>query len=346
MSDVLLDIRDLKTHFQMREGIVRAVDGVSLQVKRGQILGVVGESGCGKSVTAKCIVRIESPARIIQGEVLYYPALKENTKASTVREVPLHALKPTGREIRSIRWKAISMIFQEPMTSFGPMHTIGNQIQEALTLHMNMKKDEAWEKATQSLDDVGMPRPTEVMNQFPHQLSGGMRQRAMIAMALCCQPDLLIADEPTTALDVTTEAQILELIKERQQALGMSVLFITHSLAVISQMADEIIVMYLGKIVEYADITSLFYDPKHPYTRALMGAIPRVDRDPEGRLAVLEGSVPDPYLRPPGCPFHPRCPECIEGICNMVEPPLITLGPNRTVSCHLYAGTEQTENVK
>jgi peptide/nickel transport system ATP-binding protein len=277
-------------------------------------------------------MRIEHPAVIESGEILLH-----RTPDDTVN---LHELDPRGDEIRAVRWKEISMIFQEPMTSFGPMHTIGNQIEEALTLHLALGPKMAREQAVEALKNVGMPRPSVVMNQYPHQLSGGMRQRAMIAMALCCHPSLLIADEPTTALDVTTEAQILELVKERQQALGMSILYITHNLAVIAQIAEKVLVMYLGKIVEYSDVETLFASPKHPYTRALLGSIPRVDQDPEGRLVAIEGAVPDPYSRPPGCPFHPRCPEFMKGICDVMEPPTVSTTDGTTVSCFLYSRTE------
>ncbi len=335
MSDILLEINNLKVGFSLREGKVQAVDGISFQIPRGRVLGLVGESGCGKTVASKSIMRIEHPAVLEAGEILFHRTQDETVK--------VHELDPMDDDIRAIRWKEISMIFQEPMTSFGPMHTIGNQIEEALMLHLPLSQAMASEKAVEALKSVGMPRPSVVMNQYPHQLSGGMRQRAMIAMALCCHPSLLIADEPTTALDVTTEAQILELLKERQQALGMSILYITHNLAVIAQIADEIIVMYLGKIVEHSDVETLFESPKHPYTRALLGSIPRVDQDPEGRLVAIEGAVPDPYSRPAGCPFHPRCPEYMKGICDVKEPPTISLSDGTTVNCFLYSEVEQVK---
>ncbi len=336
MPDSLLEINDLKVGFSLREGKVQAVAGISLQITRGRVLGLVGESGCGKTVASKSVLRIEHPAVIQSGEILLHRQPGETVK--------LHELSPTGDEIRAIRWKEISMIFQEPMTSFGPMHTIGNQIEEALTLHLGLNQNEAKAKAVEALRSVGMPRPSVVMNQYPHQISGGMRQRAMIAMALCCHPSLLIADEPTTALDVTTEAQILELLKERQQALGMSILYITHNLAVIAQIADEVVVMYLGKIVEYTDVETLFASPKHPYTRALLGSIPRVDQDPTGKLVAIEGAVPDPYSRPHGCPFHPRCPECMVGVCDVQEPPTVTVADGTIVTCFLYAQGKQIKS--
>jgi peptide/nickel transport system ATP-binding protein len=333
MTDPLLEIKDLKVSFHLREGKVQAVAGISIQIPRGRVLGLVGESGCGKTVASKSIMRIEHPAVIESGEILFH-----RTPTETVK---LHQLDPKGDEVRAVRWNEIAMIFQEPMMSFGPMHTIGNQIEEAIMLHQAVSEQVAREKAIEALSNVGMPRPAVIMNQYPHQLSGGMRQRAMIAMALSCHPNLLIADEPTTALDVTTEAQILELLKEQQQALGMSILYITHNLAVIAQIADEIIVMYLGKIVEHADVDTLFASPKHPYTRALLGSIPRVDRDPEGSLTAIEGAVPDPYSRPKGCPFHPRCRDFMAGVCDVAEPPMTTLADGTQVSCFLYSPDDQ-----
>ena len=339
MPNPLLDIKNLKVAFFLREGKVQAVDGITLQIPRGRVIGLVGESGCGKTVASKAILRIEYPAVIEAGEMLFH----RTADGADPTPIKLHELDPRGEEMRAIRWKEISMIFQEPMTSFGPMHTIGNQIEEALMLHEAVSEKEAREKAVEALNNVKMPRPSVVMDQYPHQLSGGMRQRAMIAMALSCRPSLLIADEPTTALDVTTEAQILELLKERQQVLGMSILYITHNLAVIAQIADEIIVMYLGKIVERSRVEILFYGPKHPYTRALLGSIPRVDQDPHGRLTAIEGAVPDPYSRPQGCPFHPRCPEFMKGICDVKEPQPVSLPDGSSVSCFLYTESDQVK---
>jgi oligopeptide/dipeptide ABC transporter ATP-binding protein len=333
----LIDIHDLKAYFFLRQGLVKAVDGISFQIKRGKILGLVGESGCGKSVTSRTLLRIEAPAKIINGDIRYFPhngGLHPDSKADVIH---LNKLDPFGETIRNIRGNEISMIFQEPMTSFGPMHTIGNQIEEVFLLHGLCKTNQEARDLTEiALRQVGMPRPDKIINQYPHQLSGGMRQRAMIAMALACQPKLLIADEPTTALDVTTEAQILDLIKELQSTFGMAVLFITHSLAVISKMADEIIVMYLGKVVEWASVDVLFYAPKHPYTRALMRSIPRVDREPGGKLEVIQGSISDPYTRPTGCYFHPRCLNHMPGICDVIDPTEKVLEDGSMVYCHLY----------
>lgn len=333
-QDLLIDVKNLRAYFSLREGIVKAVDGVSFQIPRGKVIGIVGESGSGKTVMARCLLRIEAPAKIVGGEIIHY--LQNSGNPNQVDQINIHELNSSGEIIRSIRGNEISMVFQEPMTAFGPMHTIGNQIEETIRLHRNVQKDDARQLAEKALREVGMPRPEKALDSYPHQLSGGMRQRAMIAMALCCQPKLLIADEPTTALDVTTEFLILNLIREIQKSTYMSVLYITHSMPVISQIADEIIVMYLGKIVERANADQIFYSPKHPYTKALLMSIPRVDRSSSGRLEVIEGSLPDPYFRPNGCCFHPRCRSFIKGVCDRVEPPLLTSDDGSSVSCHLY----------
>jgi oligopeptide/dipeptide ABC transporter ATP-binding protein len=331
-NNIILDIKDLKIAFTMRQGIVHAVNGVSFQLRKGKVLGIVGESGCGKSVTARSILRIEAPGKLISGEI--------NFHSKNQGDVEIQKLDPRGDSIRSIRWKEIAMVFQEPMNSFGPMHTFGNQIAEVLTLSNKLSKREALHLVVEGLRSVGMPRPEKVINQYPHQISGGMRQRAMIAMALICNPDILIADEPTTALDVSTEAQILDVLAERQKTLNLSVLYISHNLGVVANIADEVIVMYLGEIVEYAPVSELFDDPKHPYTVALLNSIPKIDKDyEEQKLEVITGSIPDPYHHPAGCKFHPRCPQFIKGICDIVEPPLITISLHRNVSCHLFSPT-------
>jgi peptide/nickel transport system ATP-binding protein len=250
----------------------------------------------------------------------------------------LAKLDPRGRRIRKIRGGEIAMVFQEPMTSLSPVHTIANQIMEAILLHQDVSKKEAREQAIEMLRLVNMPKPEQVIDNYPHQLSGGMRQRAMIAMALSCKPTLLIADEPTTALDVTTEAQILELMRSLQERLGMAILYITHNLGVIAEMTEDVIVMYLGKVVERGDVDSIFHDPKHPYTRDLLKSIPNMLEETEGtRLQAIEGMVPDPFSLPTGCSFHPRCQECIAGVCDVEEPPDIDLGNGRYVRCHLYS---------
>jgi oligopeptide/dipeptide ABC transporter ATP-binding protein len=327
-TDALIEIKDLKIRFHLRQGVVAAVDGVTFQIPRGRVLGLVGESGCGKSVLARSLLRIEAPAKIEGGEILFFP--------SGGPPVKIHELDPEGDAIRFLRGNAVSMVFQEPMTSLGPMHSIGNQIREAIQLHRSVDKREAGQMALQALRSVGMSRSEKVMGQYPHQLSGGMRQRVMIAMALSCEPQLLIADEPTTALDVSTEAQIIELLKEKQASLGMAILYITHNLSVIAGMASDVVVMYLGRIMEKADTETLFRDARHPYTRALMNSIPRVDREPKERLETIRGGIPDPYRRPEGCVFHPRCPDRIPGVCDAVVPRMTRLDNGSEAACHLY----------
>jgi peptide/nickel transport system ATP-binding protein len=333
-KNLLLDVKNLSLRVGIREGVIRATEGATFQIEKGRVLGVVGESGSGKSFTAKALLRIEKPAQIHSGEITYY----RSDEAIRIDQLDLK-----GQEVRKLRWGSIAMIFQEPMSSLGPMHTIGAQIAEAVILHRKLDKSGAMEVALQALTSVGMPRPAEVLRQYPHQMSGGMRQRAMIAMALSCQPGLLVADEPTTALDVTTEAQILELIDEQRRTSDMSVLFISHNLAVIAQVADDVMVMYLGRIVEKASVEDLFERPHHPYTQALLRSIPSVDMDPTGRLATIEGAVPDALSVPPGCPFHPRCPDAMPGLCDRVVPVDTRLGPRHIVSCHLHAGSDAAQ---
>jgi oligopeptide/dipeptide ABC transporter ATP-binding protein len=339
-SETLLEIRNLKTHFQLAEGLVRAVDGVDLEIKRGRILGVVGESGCGKSMTAMSIMRIiPPPGDITEGEILFHSQVSQG--ASNMKEViDLASFKPNDRQLRSIRGNHISMVFQEPMTALSPVRTVGSQIVEAITLHRQVTNAEARDIATDMLARVRMSNPRERLDDYPFQLSGGMRQRAVIAMALSCQPQLLIADEPTTALDVTTEAQILDLMRDLQEELGMAILLITHNLGVVAEMADEVAVMYLGKVVEQTDVDSIFYNPKHPYTKGLLSSIPKLEdalRGDRKKLQTIEGMVPSPYQRLSGCSFHPRCPEFIAGVCDQVEPGLIQLEEGHAVRCHLYA---------
>ncbi|MEM7030360.1 MAG: ABC transporter ATP-binding protein [Chloroflexota bacterium] len=333
-NQTLVEIKDLRTYFYLDEGTVRAVDGVSFDIKRGQVLGVVGESGCGKSITARSLLRIvPSPGRITDGQILYHRPAGSNGSSEVV---DLTTLDHNSAEIRDIRGAEISMIFQEPMTSLSPVHTIGNQITEVITLHQKVKDNEAREIAIDTLDQVGMPQPSRTIDRYPHELSGGMRQRAMIAMALSCHPTLLIADEPTTALDVTTEAQILSLMRKLQDDLGMAIVFITHNLGVVAQMTEEVVVMYMGKVVEKANVDTLFYNAKHPYTQALLESIPRLGYKSSERLASIRGSVPDPYSIPKGCPFHPRCSQAIPGVCDQDDPPIIDFEPGHSARCHLY----------
>ncbi|GAB4161587.1 MAG: ABC transporter ATP-binding protein [Roseiflexaceae bacterium] len=335
----LLEVRDLQTHFFLDEGTVRAVDGVSFSIKRGQTVGVVGESGCGKSITARSILRItRKPARHVGGSIKLYREPSGQNKTSEALE--LTDLDPMGQEMRQIRGGEISMVFQEPMTSLSPVHTIGNQIMEAILLHQPVSEADARKLTIDILGKVGMQQPARTIDRYPHQLSGGMRQRAMIAMALSCYPQLLIADEPTTALDVTTEAQILQLMRNLQRELGMAIMFITHNLGVVAQMTEVVIVMYMGRVVETASVDNLFYAPKHPYTRALLRSIPKMGMKSVGgatRLESIRGTVPDPYALPKGCAFHPRCADIIRGVCDAIEPPVVKIGHEHEVRCHLYA---------
>lgn len=333
VNNLLLEVKDLRTYFYLDEGTVRAVDGVSFEIPRQGTLGVVGESGCGKSVTAQSILRIvPPPGKIVSGQILLHQ------QTNRERILDLAQLDPQGEIIHSIRGKEIAMIFQEPMTSFSPVYTVGNQIIEAILLHQKLTKSQAREHAIEMLDKVGIPFPQRRIDQYPHELSGGMRQRAMIAMALSCNPSLLIADEPTTALDVTIQAQILILMRNLQKEFGMSIMIITHNLGVIAAMAEKVVVMYLGVVVEYADIDSVFYHPKHPYLQALLKSIPKAGRKVRVRLESIKGTIPDPFILPKGCRFHPRCPKAMRGVCNVDKPLLIELETGHKVACFLYGG--------
>jgi peptide/nickel transport system ATP-binding protein len=327
-EDVLLSVRNLSAQFFSREGVQRAVDGVSFDIKRGEILGIAGESGCGKSVTAQSILRIvPKPGRIVDGEIL----LRHDGDI-----VDLVRLDPQGNAIRNIRGAAISMVFQEPMTSFSMSYTIGNQIIEVIRLHQDVDEREARSRAIDILRRVGMPKPEQNIDAYPFALSGGMRQRAMIAMALSCHPSLLIADEPTTAVDVTIQAQILELMTSLQHEMNMALIVITHDMAVISELCDRVMIMYLGKDVESAPADELFRNPKHPYTVGLLHSVPQLGGGKSQQIVAIAGTVPSPYDRPRGCPFHPRCPKFIAGVCDQSEPPPVKVGPNHSVRCHLY----------
>ena len=343
-SDLLLELKELKTQFFTEDGIVRAVDGVSFEMKRGETLGIVGESGCGKSVTARSILQIvEHPGRIVDGQILFHRVSRDNG-SEHIETVDLVALGARGAEIRDVRGKDISMIFQEPMTSLSPIHTIGNQITEAIRLHLPVTKQEAEKRAIELLHRVGIPQPAERMDTYTFQLSGGMRQRAMIAMALSCGPSLLIADEPTTALDVTTQAQILDLMKELKDDMGMSIMLITHDLGVVAEMADDVVVMYLGTVVEKGTVVEVFHDAHHPYTQALLRSIPKYGLRAAGqRLNSIRGMVPDPYSRPEGCPYHPRCDHMMPGKCDRISPPSFEIGQDRVVRCLLYDGSDVSD---
>ncbi|MEJ5310952.1 MAG: ABC transporter ATP-binding protein [Anaerolineae bacterium] len=328
----IVQIKDLKTYFFTLDGIVRAVDGVSLEIRPGETLGLVGESGCGKSVTAFSILRLlpQRTARIVHGSILY-------NRGDGNPAIDLATVDPNGDLIRSIRGNEIAMIFQEPLTSLSPMHTVGNQIIEAIQLHQGLDDEEARKQALSWLDLVGMGTSgaTQVIDQYPHRLSGGQRQRAMIAMALSCNPQLLIADEPTTALDVTIQAQILELMKDLQKRLGMAILMITHNLGVIAEMCERVAVMYMGKVVESGDVRTIFRRPSHPYTVGLMRSVPHLGRRVKARLTPIPGSVPDPFSVPSGCAFLPRCPVSKMAACHQ-EVPLFEVEPGHFVRCVMY----------
>jgi peptide/nickel transport system ATP-binding protein len=332
-ENTLLSVRNLRTYFFADEGTTRAVDGVSFDVSAGRTLGVVGESGCGKSITARSLLGLVAPpGRIISGEILLRRAGPDGGWVDLAR------LPPGGPEMRRVRGGDIGLVFQEPMSSFSPVHTVGNQITEAIRLHSPMSKQDAAKRALELLTMVGIPRPRGVLGEYSWQLSGGLRQRAMIAMALAGRPRLLIADEPTTALDVTTQAQILELIRDLKRETNMAVMLITHDLGVIAEMADEVVVVYLGRVVERGPVEEIFGAPRHPYTRALLDSIPSTQSVARRRLPSISGSVPHPFNRPSGCAFHPRCRYAIAEVCDSTEPDTRPLGPSHTVTCHLHGG--------
>jgi peptide/nickel transport system ATP-binding protein len=314
----LLEVRDLRTHFASERGEVRAVDGVDLSVERGRTLGIVGESGCGKSVTALSVMGLvpQPPGRIAGGEVLF--------EGEDLLRLP-------ARRMRDLRGDKLSMIFQEPMSSLNPAFQVGEQIAEALLRHKKLSRKDADEKAVEMLRKVRIPSPERRARDYPHQLSGGMRQRVMIAMALACNPRLLIADEPTTALDVTIQAQILELMRALRAELGTAIILITHDLGVVAELADDVIVMYAGKVVERCPAASLFAEPQHPYTIGLLGSIPRLHLEQQ-RLSAIEGIVPDAAAFPQGCRFHPRCPFAVEK-CRTEQPLLKQIKQHHFAAC-------------
>jgi oligopeptide/dipeptide ABC transporter ATP-binding protein len=315
----LLKIKELRTYFFTRWGIIKAVDGIDLSLKRGETLGLVGESGCGKSITALSILRLvpKPSGKIVGGEIVF-------------REDNL--LKLREEQMRMIRGGEIGMIFQEPMTSLNPLFSVGAQVTEALSVHKRLKKKEAKDNAIELLKQVGMPDAALKVNNYPHQLSGGMRQRVMIAMALAGNPSLLIADEPTTALDVSIQAQILELLQKLREQRGLSIILITHDLGVIAQTADNVAIMYAGNVVEYTDVKTLYLDPKHPYTMGLLSSIPKPHME---KLRPIIGNVLNPLVEVIGCHFHPRCP-FVRELCRQEAPPLFTLTTRHQVRCWLY----------
>ena len=330
--DPILSIDNLHTHFHLDAGVVRAVQGLTLTIPRGQTTCLVGESGCGKSMAAFSILRlVPAPGKIVEGSILLHG--EQGT-------VDLTTLREDGRQIRAIRGKEIAMIFQEPMTSLSPVHSIGNQIMEMVLLHTALRGREAMASVLDVMQRVEIPEASRRYHQYPHELSGGLRQRAMIAMALVCKPALLIADEPTTALDVTIQAQILQLLRDIQQELGMSILLITHDFGVVAEMAEQVAVMYLGRIVEQAEVGKMLANPLHPYTRALLQAIPGRDAR-KAPLQVIPGMVPDPFTQLIGCPFHPRCQSFMAGRCDQGAPPaLCEVMAGQYAACHLYDASE------
>jgi peptide/nickel transport system ATP-binding protein len=338
-AEPLLSIRDLKVHFFMDEGVVKAVDGISMDVNPGQVFGIVGESGCGKTVTMKALLRIvEPPGRLVSGEIL----LRRTGKDGAIEVVDLAKLDAKSAEMRDVRGGQIGLIPQEPMAAFSPVHTVGNQIIEAIRLHRNVNEREARKIAVQQFKDVGIPAPEQRLDAYSWQLSGGLRQRAMIAMALSCNPLILIADEPTTAVDVTTQAQVLRLLRRLQEERNSAIIFITHDLGVIAQMADFVTVMYLGLVMEEGPVDRIFHDSKHPYTQALLESIPSIHSTPRADLPTISGSIPHPFNRPAGCPFHPRCTNFMPGTCDEMTPSLTPVGENQVASCFLYHDAEVT----
>jgi peptide/nickel transport system ATP-binding protein len=321
MAEPLLEVKDLKVSFRTEDGLVRAVDGISFSVDEGEVVGIVGESGSGKSVTMMSVMRlINDPNVIYEGEILY--------KGRNLMGVSREAM-------REVRGEEIAMIFQDPMTSLNPVYTVGWQIEEQLNEHIDLNKGQARQRAIALLDQVGIPKPEQRIDDYPHQFSGGMRQRVMIALALSCNPDLLIADEPTTALDVTIQAQILELVRNLKRDFGSAVVLITHDLGVVADIADRILVMYAGRIVEEGDKDQIFYDPQHPYTWGLLGSIARLDRPKARRLTAIAGQPPSLINRPQGCSFRPRCPQAFDR-CRSEDPKLTAkVGDGHMDACHL-----------
>ncbi len=357
----LLEVKDLQVHFDVRRGVVRALEGVNFTIYRSRTLGIIGESGSGKSVTARAIMQLLARnGRIVKGEILYHRQPDADNPASS-ELIDITQQDADGPVMRSLRGGDIAMIFQEPMSSLTPVYTAGLHIGESIRLHLKPRqrvgdqmtqaiarqnritKEEARDIAVDMLRKVGIPQASTRVNSYPHELSGGQRQRVMIAIALSCGPKLLIADEPTTALDVTTQAQINDLMLELQQEFGMAIMYITHDLGVIAEMAEDIAVMYLGRIVEQGSADAIFYNPQHPYTRALLQSTPRIGQTHGRRLEVIKGMVPDPFSIPVGCPFHDRCPDVIPGLCDQHEPVLLHAGDNQRAACLLHDAAKMAE---
>ncbi|MFJ5714263.1 ABC transporter ATP-binding protein [Neobacillus sp. NPDC093127] len=328
MAEKILEIKNLQTHFTSDSGVVKAVDGVTITVNKGETVGVVGESGCGKSVTSLSVMRLlkDTPGKIVGGSIEF-----EGKNLEAISE----------KEMRLIRGNEIAMIFQEPMTSLNPVYKIGRQIEEAVQLHLKYDKKQAREHAINMLKLVGIPRAEEIVDEFPYQLSGGMRQRVMIAMAMACKPKLLIADEPTTALDVTIQAQILDLMRKLSKEGDTAIMLITHDLGVVAEMCDRVVVMYAGKVVEEADVFTIFENPKHPYTEGLLYSVPKLGQKVD-RLDSIPGNVPTPSNMPEGCKFAPRCPKVMD-ICRQQDPDLLLIEKEHTCRCWLYQNSEVLE---
>ncbi len=327
----VLTVDNLQVHFFLDQGVVRAVDGVSFTLDSGKTLGIVGESGSGKSVIGLSILRIvPSPGKIVGGKIF----LRMDNDGDQPTQLDVTSLDPHGHQAKEIRGSDIGMIFQEPMNSFSPVHSVGSQIIEALRLHSDISKHEARNRAIEMLSRVGIPQPENRIDAYPHQLSGGMRQRAMIAMALVCNPRILIADEPTTALDVTVQAQILDLLRELQEEFGMAIIFISHNLGVIAEISHEVLVIYFGRVMEQAPVDTLFREPLHPYTKALLKSVPGIDTPVRSHLATIEGTLPDAYASIPGCPFYARCHVCPTGtVCREDPYHLTKVGRRHFVAC-------------
>jgi len=358
-NDILLEVKNLKVEFQVRRGTVRALDGVNFTIRRGQTMGIIGESGSGKSVTARAIMQLLAKnGRIADGEIIFHQPSHDGSNHST--PINMTTLDPDGDAVRKLRGGEIAMIFQEPMSSLTPVYTTGTHIGEAVQLHLkphrkvanqmgnsirkqhNVSKKEARDIAIELLDRVGIPRAHEQVDSYPHQLSGGQRQRVMIAVALSCNPSLLIADEPTTALDVTTQAQINDLMLEIQEEYNMAIMYITHDLGVIAEVAQDVAVMYMGRIVEIGDIDSLFYNAKHPYTTSLLASIPRIGQVRRRRLEAIKGMVPDPFNVPSGCAFRNRCYDYMDGVCDKNVPALEPINDNQASACFLHHRVSQS----
>jgi len=335
--DLLFEVRDLRVQFGSDDGPVTAIDGVSFDIPRGKTVCVVGESGSGKSITGRSLMSLlPHNARIIGGQVTYHPAAGG--------PVDIAALDPRGQAIRAIRGKEISLVSQEPMAALSPVHTIGQQMVPVIQLHLGLSKRQARAHAIAMLDRVGLPRPGERIDSYAFELSGGMRQRVCIAMALACNPRLVIADEPTTALDVTTQANIIDLLQDLQAENQLSILFITHDLGVVAEIADEVVVLYLGRVVERGSVEQIFAAPTHPYTRALLKSVPRLGMGRGSRLAAIRGMVPSALNRPTGCDFHPRCDFAVAGLCDRLEPPDVSLGDGHSARCVLAQQASEATN--